>query len=184
MKKILLNELDTEKRNYYIKLNKKLINQLQSDLYESQMEWQYYESKDIMNDDALRAIEYHDHYTSFYYILRDWRKFIININPEYLDDDIKKTYNTIISKIDILDSMNLYSKNYNNLNEWLHEQTKKVLQSIEDYLHTYEEYPNEDDAIQYADEMDQLDSYYLEFQDDNQTDGVIRLDVNYTECFI
>ena len=41
-----------------------------------------------------------------------------------------------------------------------------------------------EDAIQYAYEMDQLDDYYIEVQDDGFTDNVIRLDVAYTETFI
>ena len=80
--------------------------------------------------------------------------------------------------------MDPYSKNYNNLDDWLYNKTKLVLKDIEKMLHQYEEYPSEDNAIEYADEMDQLNGYYMEFQDDKQTDGVIRKDIAYTECFI
>ncbi len=184
MKKLYLKDMDTDKKNYLIKLNKKLLNQLQMDLYESNMDMQYIDSKNIMNDDALKAIRYHDNYNSFFYTLEDWRKFIINIDPEYLTTEAHDLYNTICNKIDIIDSMDPYCDNYDRLNEWLFEQTKKVLQDIENYLHTYEDYPDEDDAIQYADEMDQLNDYYIEIDDNENSDNVIRLDVAYTETFI
>ena len=80
--------------------------------------------------------------------------------------------------------MDPYSNNYYNLDEWLFKQTEKVLKDIEDYLHSYEEYPEEDEAIQYADEMDQLNDYYIEEREDGTSDNVIRLDIAYTDCFI
>ena len=43
---------------------------------------------------------------------------------------------------------------------------------------------NEDDASRYADEMDQLDVYYIEENEDGSTDGVIRQDIAFTECYI
>lgn len=184
MKKIFINELETEERNKIIKMNQKLIHLLQEDLYESNMELQYIESKNIMNDEALKAIDYHNNYNSFFYTLRDWRKFVINIDTDYLSDEARKTADIIYKKIDVLDSMDPYSENYDNLNEWLESQAKKVLKDVEDYLHSYEETPSEDEAIQYADEMDWLDDYYIEIREDGSTDNVIRKDIAYTECFI
>lgn len=183
MKKIFINELETEKRNELIKKNQKLINKLQADLYESNMDMQYIDSKNIMNDEALRPIEYHDNYNSFFYTLENWRKFIVNIDADYLNET-KKIYNHIMDKLETLDNMNPYSEQYDNLEEHLEEETKKVLKEIEDYLHGYEEYPSEDDAIQYADEMNWLEEYYIEERDDGTTDGVIRQDIAYTETFI
>lgn len=184
MKKIFINELEENKRNELIKKNNKLIDQLQDDLYESNMEMQYIDSKNIMDDDALRAIEYHDNYNSFFYTLRDWRKFITHIDTVYLSEEAQKIADIIYKKIDILDTMDPYSDNYERLDDWLEKQTKKVLKDIEDYLHTYEDYPSEDDAIEYADEMDRLEDYYIEEREDGTSDGVIRKDVSYTECYI
>ena len=184
MKKIYINNLDTEKRNYIIKLNKKLIDQLQEDLYDSQMDCQYIESKNIMNDKALRSITYHDHYSSFYYTLNDWRAFITNIDPDYLSTEAREIYDYIIEKINILDNIYPYSERFYNLDEHLEKESKKVLKDIEDLLHSYEDYPSEDDAIQYADEMERLDDYYIEEREDGTSDNVIRLDVAYVETFI
>ena len=80
--------------------------------------------------------------------------------------------------------MDPYSENYDRLEDWLFNNTEIVLHDIENYLHEYENYPDLDDAIQYADEMDQLNDYYIEIQDDGSSDNVIRLDVAFTECFI
>ena len=119
MRKIFINELETEKRNELIEKNTKLADRLQNDLYESNMEMQYIDSKNIMNDDALNAIQYHDHYSSFYYTLIDWRKFIINIDPCYLSEDAREIYEKVCAKIDTLDSMDLYCENYQRLDDWL-----------------------------------------------------------------
>ena len=184
MKKIFINELETEKRNKLIKNNQKLINKLQADLYESNMDMQYINSKDIINDEALRSIEYHDNYNSFFYTLKNWRKFITNIDKDYLSSDAEKIYNHIMEKIETLDNMDSYGEQYYKLEEHLENETKEVLKDIEDYLHEYEEYPSEDDAIEYADEMEQLNDYYIEERDDGTSDGVIRQDIAYTETFI
>ena len=169
MRKIFITELEEEKRNELIKKNSKLIDKLQSDLYEAQMDWQYYDSESIMNREAQNAIQYHDNYNSFFYTLTDWRKFIVNIDSGYLSDEAKKIYDHIMEKLETLDSMDCYSDNYYNL---------------EEHLHTYEDYPTEDDAIQYADEMEQLEGYYIEERDDGTSDNVIRYDVSFTETYI
>lgn len=184
MKKIFINDLEENKRNELIKKNSKLVNKLQGDLYESNMEMQYIDSKNIMNDEALRSIEYHDNYSSFFYTLKDWRKFITNIDVNYLSEEARKTADIIYKKIDILDGMDPWSENYNNLEDWLFNKTEEVLKDVEEYLHSYEEYPEEDEAIRYADEMDQLNEYYIEEREDGSTDGVIRKDIAFTECYI
>lgn len=184
MKKIFINELETEKRNKLIKKNKKLIELLQDNLYQSQLDCQYIDSKNIMNDEALKAIEYHDHYTSFFYTLKDWRKFIINIDTNYLSEEAKEIAKKIYKKIDVLDEMDYYSEKYEQLEEWMEQKTEEVLNDIETYLHEYEEYPEEDDAIQYADEMEQLEEYYIEEDENGFCDNVIRKDIAYTETYI
>lgn len=184
MKKIYINNLDTEKRNYLIKLNSKLMNQLLEDLYEVQMYQMDEEARCIMNDDALRSIEYHDHYSSFFYTLLDWRRFVENIDADYLSEKARETFNDVMNNIKTLDEMDQFDDAYYNLEAELEEKTSIILKDIEELLHSYEDYPSEDDAIQYADEMERLDDYYIEEREDGTSDNVIRLDVSYTECFI
>ena len=76
------------------------------------------------------------------------------------------------------------SDNYWNLYNHLEEKTKEVLKDVEEYLHSFEEYPTKEDAIEYANEMEQLNNYYIEVHDDGFCDNVIRLDVSYTEAYI
>ena len=184
MKKIFINELETEKRNELIKKNSKLIQQLQKYLYENNMDLQYIEGNNIMNEEAYKAIEYHDHYSSFFYTLNDWRKFYQNIDYAYLSDEASKKADKITKNIDKIDALPEYNDEYYKLDEECEELAKEILQEIEDILHAYEEYPNEYDAIEYADEMEQLEDYYIEEREDGTTDEVIRKDIAFTECYI
>lgn len=184
MKKIFINELETEKRNELIKNNSKLINILQNDLYNNNMDLQYIEGNNIMSGEAFEAIEYHNHYSSFFYILKDWRKFYQNIDYGYLSDEAGEKADEITKNINKMDALLEYNDEYYKLDEECEELAKEILKEIEDYLHTFEEYPNEDEAIQYADEMEQLEEYYIEEREDGTTDGVIRKDIAYTECYI
>lgn len=184
MKKIYINNLDTEKRNYIIKLNSKLMKQLQEDLYDAQMYQQLDCFECMLDKTGQDALKYHDHYSSFYYTLKDWRKFIEGLDKEYLSTETLDIYDKIIDKIKELDEMDPYSDEYYNLDAELEEESKIVLKDVEDLLHSYEDYPSEDDAIQYADEMERLNDYYIEEREDGTSDNVIRLDIAYTECFI
>ena len=185
MKKIFINELDTEKRNNLIKNNTILINQLQDDLYETQMFQQQTEAEELLGKESYKYIDIRDNYNSFFLVLKDWEKMIQNINKDYIaTDEARKLYNYIQDKKEILYTMAYYSKNYERLEEHLENKSEELLKMLEEQLHEYEELPDEDDAIQYAYEMDKLDDYYIEEREDGTTDGVIRLDVAYTECFI
>lgn len=184
MEKIYINDLDTEKRNNLIKKNEKLIDKLRADLYESNMDLQYINSKNIMNDEARKAIVYHNYYSSFFYTLKDWQKFYQNIDYNYLSDEASKNADKIAENINKMDMLECYDEEYYKLDEECEKLTEEILEEIEEILHSYEEYPTEDEAIQYADEMEQLDEYYIEEYEDGLCDGVIRLDVAYTETFI
>jgi len=184
MKKEFLQDMEKEKIIYLIKLNSKLADILLQDLYHNNMDCQLFAFEDILNKEGQEAIQYHDNYTSFYHTLIDWRKFITNISRDYLSVNTLPIYDKIIQKIDVLDSMNPYSDDYYNLESYLEKEAGKVLEDMDAYLHEFEEYPNIDDAIQYAIEMEQLDGYYIEIRDDGTSDNVLRRDVVYTETFI
>lgn len=184
MKKIFLNEMETERRNELIKNNKKLIERLQNDLYNTNMERQGIDAEYILGKNWHNYIEYHDNYNSFFLTVKDWRKLIDNIDINYLSDESIKLYHEIIENITIMEKEDTDSEKYHELDEKNEEKTKIILKDVEDLLHDYEEYPEEDDAIQYADEMEQLNEYYVEEHEDGFCDGVIRCDVSYTETFI
>lgn len=184
MKKIYINDLETEKRNKLIKNNKKLIERLQNDLYDNNMELQRIDSKDIIGKNWEKYIKYHNNYDSFFLTVKNWREFYQNIDYSYLSDEANKKADKITTNIDKMDSLEYYNDDYHKLDEECEKLTKEILQEIEDILHAYEEYPSEDDAIIYADEMEQLEEYYIEEREDGTTDGVIRKDIAFTECYI
>lgn len=184
MKKIFINDLDTEKRNDLIKKNTKLINMLKEDLYEVNLYMQQYDTELMLGKDYHQYLQYHDDYNSFYFTITNWRKFITNVEKSWLSNDTIDTYDYIMSKLDDLDALCYYDEEYYKLDEELEEKCKIILDDLEDLLHSYEEYPNEDDAIQYADDMEQLNEYYIEEHEDGFCDGVIRKDIAYTETFI
>lgn len=185
MKKVYINELETEKRNYLIKSNKKLIEMLQDDLYEYNMNSQEEEGRELLGKNWHKYIEIKDNYNSFYLILKNWSKFIDNLDTEYLAKDTAITlYKDIKNKQTKLYNMNYYDDDFDELDEEIENDCQKLLKYCEDQLHEYETLPSEDDAIQYADEMEQLEEYYIEERDDGTTDGVIRKDIAYTECYI
>ena len=184
MKKYI-NELETEERDKIIKMNQKLIYQLLDNLYEYEMDRQYEEGQLLLGENSYKYIDIKDDYSSFFLVLKDWEKMIDNIDPDYIAaDEARKLYNYIKNKKNVLYNMDYYSLDYERLNEHLESKSKELLKQLEEQLHEYEKAPDEDDAIQYADEMEQLEDYYIEIKEDGSTDNVIRKDIAYTECFI
>ena len=185
MKKQYLTEMENDRRDYLIKLNKKLIEMLQADLYEYNTNSQEEEGRELLGKNWHEYIETKDNYNSFYLILKNWSKFIDNLNAEYLaKDEALALYKDIKNKQTKLYNMNCYDDGFEELDEEIENDCKKLLKYCEDQLHEYEELPSEDEAIQYADEMEQLSEYYIELWENGESDNVIRKDIAYTECYI
>ena len=184
MKKLYLKDMENDRRDYLIKLNEKLINQLLNNLYEDQM-FQQGEASDCMfGKDWHKWIDYRDHYQTFYLRLKDYRNFLINLDADYLTPEARNLYDKTIIKLDTLDALDPYSENYDRLEAWIEKNSEIILKDAEEYLHEFENYPSEDDAIRYADEMEQLEDYYIEVWEDGGSDNIIRKDIAYTECYI
>lgn len=184
MKKLYLKDMENDRRDYLIKLNTKLINQLLEYLYEDQMFQQSETFSFILGKDWHKWLDYRDHYQTFYLILKDYRKFLVNLDADYLTPEARNLYDKTIIKLDTLDTLDPYSENYDRLEAWIEKNSEMILKDAEEYLHGFEEYPSEDDAIRYADEMEQLEEYYVEVWEDGGSDNVIRKDIKYTECYI
>lgn len=184
MKKVYINELETEERNKLIKNNIKLIGMLQSDLCECNMFAQEEEAREMFGADYHSYIDIKNHYSSFYLLLKDWRGFMDNLDSGYLSPEAIALYNKIKKYIEKLDSMDEDDTKYETLYNIIELECIDLLKECEKQLHQYEDYPAEDDAIRYADEMEQLEDYYIEEREDGTTDGVIRKDIAYTECYI
>lgn len=186
MKKIFINELETEERNKLIKNNKKLIEILQNNLYEYNMFMQEEEGREMFGADYYKYIDTRNHYSSFYLVLEDWRGFMDNLDSDYLRmDEALAMYNSIKKDIEELDALDVNDEEYDKKYDLIEFACKNLLSLCETQLHEYENnYPTEDDAIEYADEMEQLEDYYIEEREDGTTDGVIRKDIAFTECYI
>ena len=184
MKKVYINELETEERNKLIKNNIKLIGMLQSDLYECNMFAQEEEAREMFGADSHRYIDIRNHYSSFYLVLKDWRRFMDNLDSDYLSPEAIELYNKTKKYIEKLDSLNEDDTKYETLYNIIELECIDLLKECEKQLHQYEDYPTEDDAIEYADEMEQLEDYYIEEREDGTTDGVIRKDIAFAECYI
>lgn len=183
MKKIFINDLETEKRNELIKKNKKLLYLLYDDFREMLSFQQEEASYLTMGKNWHNYIEYHDHYTSFFLTVKNWRDFIDNVDPCYLSNDAVKVYNNIKNNITRTADA-ILNDDYDKIIEEIEKDCNIILKDIEDYLKNFDELPDDDDVIQYADEMEQLNEYYIEEHDNGFCDGVIRRDVSYTETFI
>lgn len=105
MKKVYINELETEKRNKLIKNNKKLMDMLERDLYEYNMMLQEEEAREMFGADNHKYIDIRNHYSSFYLVLKDWRRFMDNLDSDYLSPEAITLYNKIKKYIEKLDSL-------------------------------------------------------------------------------
>ena len=73
--------------------------------------------------------------------------------------------------------------NKDQLIELIGKKANEVLDFCEKNLHEYEEYPSIEDVVIDAIDNDLLEDYYIELDENGNTDNVIKLDVNYTETF-
>lgn len=182
MKKYI-KELNKDQLIELIGKNEKLYNKLAESLYEAQMYMQSEDAENMFGKDYHRWIEYRNNYNSFYFILKDWRKFIVNLYTDYLDEENIKIVDYIDKKIDVLDSMEYGCENYWRLDKYLEKKAKEVLDFCEKILHEYEEYPSIENTVVDAIDNDLLEDYYIELDENGNTNNIIKLDVSYTETF-
>ena len=182
--KIYLKYMEDKEKYALIKKNKILMEMLQRDLYDVYMFDQMTTGEYMLGKDVSSYIDIKDHYSTFFLVLKDWKKFINNLDKDYLSNDALNLYNIIIKKRDKLYNMEQFTDKYNKLEEEIENNCKELLKLCESFLHEYESYPDEDDAIRYAEEMERLNDYYIEMRENGTTDNVIRRDVAYTETFI
>lgn len=183
MKKVYLNEMNNDKIKYLLTINEKLASRLNNDFLEIKMDWQSEDIKNTLGNNYHNYIKIHDHYNSFYMRLTDWERFIDYLNTDYLNNDDITIYNMIQEKREQLKELDFYSDEYDTIYEECEKLSIKLLESIENFLHTFEEW-EDDEMIDYFQEMDSLSDYYIEVREDETSDNVVRLDVSYTETFI
>lgn len=112
--------------------------------YEELMEQQLEEGQLMLGKDSSKYIDIRDNYDSFYLVLKDWNKFLDNLDKDYLCDEGIKLYDEIYKLYEKYNNEEMYSDRFYNLEEKLENKCKDLLKICEKQLHEYEDYSNED----------------------------------------
>lgn len=185
MKKVFLKDLEHDRLLELLQKNDKLLCERAELIMEFNFEEQSLMSNYVLGKEWHKYIEYRDNYNSFYLVLKDYRKFLCNLDKDYLKSENIELYNTLIKKLDVLDNMDCYSENFDRLEEWLEEKSKILLEDVEKYLQGYEEYPSIEDVLEdlIDNEFFDRDYYILVDEETGKSDDIIRLDISYTQTF-
>lgn len=174
-------DLDTETKVKIVMNNEDLFNTICNDVYEHNMEMQL-EDGNLMLGEKDNGIEIRDNYSSFFLILRDWHKFLDNLDKDYLCEDGLILYDKIMKLKEEYENTDMYSDRFNELEDDIENYCKELLRICEKQLHQYENYTKEDVKEYLTFEFDEnnlWDNYYII---DNDTSKVYN-DVSYTETF-
>ena len=177
-------DLDVETKIDIILNNDTLYNKVCEEYYEYEMENQYNEGELMLGDSKNNGIEIRDHYSSFYLVLKDWNKFLDNLDADYLCPDGLDLHKEIMKLKEEHDNIDIVENEdrFNELEEELEEKCKELLSICERQLHEYENYTKEDvaDYIRYGlEECGDYEDYYI-IDDDYKK---VYYDVSYTETF-
>lgn len=158
-----LQELSIEELQGLLKKNGKLAGAIYEAVYEDQMFWQGEEMTEIFGKEN-RTYEICDHYSSFYFSLKDSENFTQSIiGTDYLNSDNLELYNVAKSYADKWGAMT-YDEQQEVSDEWYSEFEKAVealCRGIEDQLHEFETVS--DEAV--ADYLDRIASGEVAFAD-------------------
>ncbi len=178
-------DLDTETKVKIVMNNENLRDKAYNDCYENNMNMQLEEGELMLGKDN-NGFDIRDNYSSFFLVLRDWRKFINNLDSDYLCDDGLELYKTIMNLVneqENLDSWNdNYDEKYNELDEKIENYCEELLNICEKQLHEYENITEEDveEYLKFNFEDNYLyENYYIV---DDDTSKVYN-DVSYTQTF-
>ena len=180
MKKIYLKNLTYKKLKKLCLGNKDFINYYGERLYEDNICCQGETGKAMFGENYHEYITIRDNYNSFYLILKNWRKFIQNIDKDYLPVETKKLYNYIIDKKEILDNMYCYSEKFDHLEYHLEKKCEELLDLCEAELHEYEKYPSDEEVF------DSIYNYEWYLEEEYYTDSErkkIYNDISYTKIY-
>lgn len=176
-------DLDTETKIKIVMENQNLCDIACNDYYEFSMETQL-EEGNLMLGERDNGIEIRDNYSSFYLILRDWHKFLDNLDSDYLCQDGLDLYNEIVElkeeyeNIDIVENEDRFYE----LQEELDNKCEELLKICERQLHEYENYTIDDvkEWLKFQFEENNLYEDYYIIDDDLSK---VYNDVSYTETF-
>lgn len=178
-------DMKTEEKFEIITKNEDLRKRLEEQYYEDQMEAQYEEGK-LMLGERYNGVDIKDHYNSFFLVLRDWNKFIDNLDKDYLCTEGLELYDKIIELKKEHDNITLWEEEdeerYNELEEELENKCEELLSICEKQLHEYEKWDEGDFNEYIMFELDNNDIYSDYYIIDNDTSKVYE-DVNFTRTY-
>lgn len=175
-------DMSTDEKIDIILNNKDLREAVEQQYYEDLMFQQEEESKLMLGDNWGRYISYRDNYSSFFLVLEDWRKFIDNLDSDYLPTEGIKLYKKINKKIVKLDNLDMYTDKYSDLENEIEMLCKDLLKICEDCLHEYESFTEEDlkEEIRFNLEENYLyEDYYILDNDKSK----VYVDISYTKTY-
>lgn len=114
--------------------------------YEDLMQQQYEEGQLMFGKEHHKYIDIRDNYSSFYLVLKDWNKFLDNLDKDYLCNNGLDLYNQIMVLKNEYDNIDMVENEdrYDELEEELENRCKELLQVCEKQLHEYEDYSDDD----------------------------------------
>lgn len=180
MKKIYLKDLTYNKLKKLCLQNQDFINFYGRRVYEDNMECQERTGKAMFGEKQFEYIDIKDNYNSFYLVLKNWRKFIENIDKDYLSEKALILYNYIINKKEVLDNMCCYSNRFDDLEYHLEKKCEELLELCEKELHEYEKYPSDEEVF------DSIYNYDWYLEEKYYTDSdrkKIYNDISYTKIY-
>ena len=152
--------------------------------YEELMFRQEEEHELMFGKDSYKYIDIRDNYNSFYLVLKDWNKFLDNLDKDYLCNNGLDLYNQIMVLKNEYDNIDMVENEdrYDELEELLEEKCKELLDICEQQLHEYETY-NDDDLKDYLSFQLEENNMYedLYIIDDDKTK--VYEDIAYTKTY-
>lgn len=177
-------ELNDKEKEKILEKNNKLFEELSNYIYEDKMYCQSEYAEDLFGKDWASYIAYYDNYSSFYLSIKNWEKFIDNLDRDYLTTEGIALYDYIMNKKNILDNMEWGTDNYYNLEEHLEKKSQELLDICESMLHSYEEYPDFEEVYDYIlDNFYLYENCYIKVDKKGKTDYILYKDISYTKSY-
>ena len=173
----MLKDIEAEELKEILFKNEKMIEKLTSFIIGDKMDQQEEYSNLLFGVDWYRYIEYKDNYNSFFLRLKNWEKFIENLGVDYLNEKGTKKHAEILKDIKKYEDEEDEDKKAE-FYGIIENECENLLEICENMLHEFEEYPTNDEILEYFiyNEIDFVDYYVNEA-------NIICLDVAYTEYF-
>lgn len=176
-------DIDTETKVKIVMENQKLCDKACEIYYEYSMETQL-EEGNLMLGEKDNGIDIKDSYSTFYFVLLDWHKFLDNLDKDYLCQDGLDLYDKIMKLKEEYENIDMVENEdrFDELEEEIENYCKELLRICEKQLHEYEHYTYEDvkEYLKFEfDENNLWDNYYI-IEDDTTK---VYNDVSYTETF-